>query len=230
MLAGGLQALGEIFPGFERDLAGASAVSVKVGQDGRYERADVGVLPQRDLGISVLCASRPPIELVLRRRAEAIANVLLRPECRVTGIEPVTADAAVHAIRFDAGSGQSETLEADLVVDASGRGPLTLALFDALGWERPQVTEIGVDLSYATALVQIPNTAPPDWKVVLTLPAPPALALAAVLLPREENRWIILIADRGATARLETWDNFLEASRSLITHKSDGGRYGPSAG
>src|SRR5215467_8546117 len=41
LLAGGLKALGEIFPGFESDLADAGAVSVKVAQEIRYERADV---------------------------------------------------------------------------------------------------------------------------------------------------------------------------------------------
>jgi 2-polyprenyl-6-methoxyphenol hydroxylase-like FAD-dependent oxidoreductase len=79
------------------------------------------------------------------------------------------------------------------------------------------LTEVAVDLSYATAVVPIPANAPPDWKLVLTLPDPPALARNASLLPMEGGRWIILIADRGATARLEAWDSFLEASRSLIT-------------
>jgi hypothetical protein len=62
----------------------------------------------------------------------------------------------VRGVRFDAGSGRSETLQADLVVDASGHAALTLSLFDALGWERPTATEVGVDLSYATALVPVP--------------------------------------------------------------------------
>jgi 2-polyprenyl-6-methoxyphenol hydroxylase-like FAD-dependent oxidoreductase len=79
------------------------------------------------------------------------------------------------------------------------------------------VTEVGVDLSYATAVVSIPTNMPPDWKLLLTLPDPPAQALHAVLVPMEGGRWIIAIADHGATARLETWDSFLEASRSLIT-------------
>jgi 2-polyprenyl-6-methoxyphenol hydroxylase-like FAD-dependent oxidoreductase len=48
LLAGGLQALGEIFPGFERDLARAGAVPVKVAHEIQFERADVGVLPTRD--------------------------------------------------------------------------------------------------------------------------------------------------------------------------------------
>ena len=217
LLAGGLQALGEIFPGFESDLARAGGVSVRLAQDIRYERPDVGVLPKRDFGISLICASRPLIELVLRCRAEAIANITLRPKCRVTGLVPATADAAVHGIRFDAGSGRSKTLEADLVVDASGRGALTSTLFDALGWERPEETEVGVDLSYATAVVPIPTNAPLDWKLLLTLPDPPWLALHAVLVPMEDGRWIIAIAGHGATARLETWDSFLEASRSLTT-------------
>jgi 2-polyprenyl-6-methoxyphenol hydroxylase-like FAD-dependent oxidoreductase len=217
LLAGGLQALGEIFPGFERDLARAGAVRVRLAQDIRYERPDVGVLPRRDFGLSLLCASRPLIELVLRRRAEAIPNIALRPECRVTGIVPTRSDAAVYGVRFDAGSGRSETLQADLVIDASGRAALTLTMLDALDWERPAVTEVGVDLSYATAVVPVPSNAPPDWKLVLTQPDPPALALHAFLVPTEGGRWMVAIANHGATARLETWDSFLEASRSLAT-------------
>jgi hypothetical protein len=38
-------------------------------------------------------------------------------------------------------------ITADLVVDASGRGALTLALLDTLDWQRPGATEIGVDIS-----------------------------------------------------------------------------------
>ena len=217
LLAGGLKALGEVFPGFDSDLAKAGAVTVKVARDVQYERPDVGVLPMRDFGLSLLCASRPLIELVLRRRAEAIANIALWPKCRVTGIVPTTSGTAVDGIRFDAGSGRSEILAADLVVDASGRGALTATLFDALGWERPAETEVGVDLRYATVVVAIPPNAPSDWKLVLTQPDPPFLALHAVLVPIEGDRWIIAIADHSATSRIETWDAFLDASRSLIT-------------
>jgi 2-polyprenyl-6-methoxyphenol hydroxylase-like FAD-dependent oxidoreductase len=217
LLAGGLKALDEIFPGFERDLASAGAVPVRIAQDFRHERADVGVLPMRDFGLSILCASRPLIESVLRRRVMAVANIALRSKCRVTEILSSTVDGAAQGVRFNAESGHSETLEADLVVDASGRGALTLALLDALGWERPKVTEVGVDISYATAVVQIPADAPPEWKLVLTPPDPPAVALNAVLVPTEGGRWITTIVDYGATARLQTWDSFLDAARQLST-------------
>ena len=48
LLAGGLQALGEIYPGFERDLARAGAVSARIAQAIQCERPDVSVLPKRD--------------------------------------------------------------------------------------------------------------------------------------------------------------------------------------
>ena len=217
LLAGGLKALDEIFPGFERDLARAGAVSVRIAEDIQYERADVGALPKRDFGLSMLCASRPLIELVLRRRALAVANIALRPECRVTEIVPSTVDGAVHGVRCDAGSGHLKSLEADLVIDASGRGALTLALLDALGWERPKVTAVGVDIRCSTAVVQIPPYALPDWKLLLTLPNTPALAPGAVLLPVEGGRWMATIFNRGATAWPETWDSFLDMLCRLTT-------------
>ena len=217
LLAGGLRALDQIFPGFKRDLAAAGAVPVSFAREVQFERPDVGVLPKRDFGISVLCATRPLIELVMRRRAEAVPNVTLRPTSRVTGIVPAPGGAGVRGIRFVDGSGRSETLDADLVVDASGRGAPTLTLLDALGWDRPQMTEIGVDISYNTAVVEIPRNAPVEWKLVLTLPDPPHLALHSVLVPTEDGRWIIAIADHSATTWIETWGAFLEASRSLIT-------------
>ena len=217
LLAGGLRALDQIFPGFKSALAAAGAVPVGFTRDVQIERPDVGVLPKRDFGISMLCATRPLIELVLRRRAEAIANITLRPAARVTGIVPAAAGAGVRGIRFVNGSGGSEILDADLVVDASGRGAPTLTLLDALGWDRPQMTEIGVDISYATVVVEIAPGATADWKLVLTLPDPPHGLFNAVMAPTEDGRWIIAIADHSGSSWIETWDAFLEASRLLIT-------------
>ena len=217
LLAGGLRALDQIFPGYERDLAAADAVPVSFAREVQFERPDVGVLPKRDFGISVLCATRPLIERVLRRRAEALANITLRPASRVIGIVPAAGGAGASGVQFVSGSGRPETLDTDLVVDASGRGAPTLTLLDALGWDRPQMTEIGVDITYATAVVGIPHDAPAEWKLVLTLPDPPHVTLHSVLVPTEDGRWIIAIADHSVTTWIETWDAFLKASRSLIT-------------
>ena len=208
LLAGGLRALDQIFPGYKRDLAAAGAVPVSFARDVQFEHPDVGVLPKRDFGIPVLCATRPLIELVLRRRAETLANIALRPASRVIGIVPAAGGAGMRGVQFVNGSGRWETLHPDLVVDASGRGAPTRTLLD----DRPQMTEIGVDISYATAVVEIPPDATTEWKAVLTFPDPPHLALHAIIVPTEDGRWITAIADHSATAWIETWDALLEAS------------------
>jgi len=216
LLAGGLQALGELFSGFEQDLARAGAVPVSIPKDLRYERPDVGVLPNPDFGIPVFCASRPLIEFVLQRRVEAIANIALCPTCRVTEIVAAP-DATVRGVRLQARAGRMESLDADLVVDATGRGTLTLALLDTLGWARPDITEVGVDISYATAVVKVPADAPLDWKAAVTHPAPPTVPWHAIILPMEGGHWMALIATHGSAPRVETWEAFLETLRLVIT-------------
>jgi 2-polyprenyl-6-methoxyphenol hydroxylase-like FAD-dependent oxidoreductase len=215
LLAGGLQAMGSIFPGIEGDLEAAGAVRVMVAQDVCYERADVGALPQRDLGRSLLCATRPLIEAVVRQRVRAHPNIRLHSGAKATEIRPASS-AAPASVRFDTEAGRSETLEGDLVVDASGRGGLTLSMIDAMGWNHPEVSEVGVDLTYATVVVPVPADAPTAWKLALTLPDPPILARHAVLIPVEDNRWTVTIADHGG-APIESWEAFLEALRGLAT-------------
>jgi 2-polyprenyl-6-methoxyphenol hydroxylase-like FAD-dependent oxidoreductase len=166
----------------------------------------------------MLSASRPLIESVLRRRTLAAGNVLLWSNCRVTEFLSTGADAAaVQGVRFYTRGGPTSTLSADLVIDASGRGSLALDFLRALGWEEPPTTHVGVDITYSTAIVTIPAHLALNWKVVLTLPDPPDQPLNAVLLPAESNRWMISMADRGTTGRIDSWDAFLAALDRLTT-------------
>jgi len=104
--------------------------------------------------------SRPLIELVVRRRVERHANITLRPRCRVCDLVPSADRAAVIAVCFENGDGKSETLPADVVVDASGRGSLTRSLLESIGQPMPEETVIGVDIGYATAVFAIPDDGP----------------------------------------------------------------------
>ena len=215
LLAGGLKALEEIFPGFSNDLSDAGAVPVRLAQDIRYERADVGVLPMRNFDLSVLCASRPLIEFILRCRVLAIDNIKLRSHCRLTSV--LSVEGAVRGVRLDLGSRALETLDAELVVDASSRARPTLELLDELGWERPLISEVGVDLTYSTVVVKIPDHAMPDAKIVRTFPNPPISALNAALLPLEGGNWTAAIAAPVGISRPNNWDAYLDTLCRLIT-------------
>jgi 2-polyprenyl-6-methoxyphenol hydroxylase-like FAD-dependent oxidoreductase len=128
LLGGGQRALGELFPGFELDLAHAGAVALRAGLDLHFERQGYDPFPQRDLGWHIYSMSRPLIEFTLRRRVEQHGNIRLRQCCRALEIVASPDGAAATAVRHETANGGRETLSADLVVDASVRGSGTLAL------------------------------------------------------------------------------------------------------
>jgi 2-polyprenyl-6-methoxyphenol hydroxylase-like FAD-dependent oxidoreductase len=217
LLAGGLKAVNEIFPGFEDALVQAGGVPVSVARDIRFEHPEIGRLPQRELGPKVVCASRPLLELVLRHKAEAIPNLEIRSGCKVTAIVPAQSSANVRGVRLVNQSGVSSFIEADLVVDASGRGALTASLFEALSLQPPETTTIHINLFYTSAVIELPERATKNWKLVLTLNDPPRIGDRAVLVPMERNRWMVTICQRGRLERIDGWDSYVSAFRELIT-------------
>jgi 2-polyprenyl-6-methoxyphenol hydroxylase-like FAD-dependent oxidoreductase len=183
LLLSGQRALSELFPGFEQDLARAGAVRLQAGLDPRLEPPGYNPFPQRDLGWCGYAASRPTIERVVRRRVEGLANIMLRQRCRVTEVLPSPNGEAVTGVRCENGKGASETIAADLVVDASGRGAPTLALLQSIGRPLPEETTIGIDLSYSTCVFAVPDDAPTEWKGVITFAQAPHNRRGGILFP-----------------------------------------------
>jgi 2-polyprenyl-6-methoxyphenol hydroxylase-like FAD-dependent oxidoreductase len=193
LLGGGQRALETLFPGFERDLAAAGAVPLRVAADLQTEMPGFDPFPKRDLGWSVLSMSRPLIERVVRRQVEKCANVSLRERSRALELVLSPDRAAVAGVRCESAGGRIEELRADLAVDASGRGTLTLGLLEAAGLQRPEIEVIGVDFGYARALFAIPDDAPPEWKAVMTFGEG---SRGALMLPIEDRRWMLNLAGR----------------------------------
>ncbi len=125
LLAGGQRALAELFPRFEDGLAHAGAVRYRVGLDVRVERPGFDPFPQRDLGFDAYAMSRPLVELAVRLRVREWTSIDLRQRCRVQELVHRPADAAVTGVRYTDQEGRTETVDADLVIDASGRGTPT---------------------------------------------------------------------------------------------------------
>jgi 2-polyprenyl-6-methoxyphenol hydroxylase-like FAD-dependent oxidoreductase len=217
LLAGGLRALGELFPGFEVELAGAGAVTLRAGLDVRAERPGYDPFPQRDLGFDAFAMSRPLLEWLVRGRVRALPNVELRQDCWVEALVARADGAAVSGVRCGRPGAASEVLNADLVVDAAGRGSLTLDLLESIGLPRPEESTIGVDLRYATAVFSIPDDAPADWKGVFHFPHVPRTSRGALLLPLEGRRWIVTLAGRHGEDPPGDAEGFMTFVRQLRT-------------
>jgi 2-polyprenyl-6-methoxyphenol hydroxylase-like FAD-dependent oxidoreductase len=217
LLLGGQRALGDLFPGFERDLTDAGAVPVETGLELRFERPGQDPLPARNFGLVVCAMSRPLIESTVRQRVDRYDNITIRERCRVQDLVASPDGGTVSAIRFENSEGAIETLATDLVVEASGRGYLTLGLLESSGRPRPEETTIGVDITYATAIFVVPEDAPSDWKAVATFDAPAEGGLAAVMFPLERKRWILTLVGHHDEKPPGDRDGFLAYAQGLRT-------------
>lgn len=212
LLAGGCRAMNALLPGLGDDFKAAGAVELVTGLSTRIEMPGYDPFPQRDLGFSSYGLSRPLLELCIRRRVRAAANISWEQN---SVVERLLHDAGVVtgvALR------DGRRLPADFVIDASRRGYLTLKAFDEMGYARPRETTIGVDLRYVTALFEIPENAAYDWKVLITHPElPPGEVKGALMSTIEGKRWICGVAWRGRGKAPVDRESFIEFTRSLRT-------------
>jgi 2-polyprenyl-6-methoxyphenol hydroxylase-like FAD-dependent oxidoreductase len=216
LLSGGLAALCWIFPGLDRDLAAAGAVPIRVGAEFREELPGFDPFPPRDFGSVIYAAPRPLLEHTVRRRALAHGNVVIRDGCRVLELVPSAHRRGITAVRYQGTGGRQKTIAADLMVDASGRGTLTLAALDASGRPRPQQTTVGVDIGYATVVFEMPAQRY-DFKAVLTFPGAPSDRRSGFLFAVEENRWMACIAELHCARPPRDLAEFLDAASRLRT-------------
>lgn len=216
LLRGGLDALMEFFPEFETELERAGAVRVRVGSEFLLEMPGFDPFPRRDLGFDYLCMTRPLVEFVARRFVERQSNIALRSRCRVTQLVELPNRNAVTGVRYDEANGRSNELAADFIVDASSRGALTLELLDRVGLPKPQETEIGIDLRYATAMFEISSSAPCDWRAVLHRPAAQS-GRGGLLVPIENNCWQVNLTSMHGQLVPESVREFIAFAKTLRT-------------
>jgi 2-polyprenyl-6-methoxyphenol hydroxylase-like FAD-dependent oxidoreductase len=216
LLVGGQRAFGELFPGFADDLARAGSVPIRLNLDVREELPDFDpVFPQRDLGWVLHAMSRPLLELVARRSLRKLSNISVREGCRAVQIV-AGKDGSATGVRLETNAGSDETIPADLVIDASRRGALSLSFLEETGRPRPEQTDIGIDLTYATTTFEVPEGAR-NWKALLTMPQMPASSRTGYLVSIEGNRWVVVISERHIEMPSADPDEFMDRMQQLRT-------------
>ncbi|GHE79626.1 FAD-binding monooxygenase [Amycolatopsis deserti] len=138
----GRQIMEELYPGLTDDLAAEGAPTTEVLRGSRWYLSGLRVFPTAT-GLTTLLASRPMLENAIRTRTLALPGVELRTRCAAVGL---TGGDEVTGVRLAGG----EVLDADLVVDATGRGSRAPDWLAALGHERPGEDRVDVDLGYAS--------------------------------------------------------------------------------
>jgi flavin-dependent dehydrogenase len=215
LLTGGLKALEHLFPGFSNDLEQSGAVPVSATFDILFEVAGLDPWPRIETSRQTYSMSRPLIERTLRRRVERLPNIRVQGGYRVLDVVGHSDTGAAIGIRYRTPENNVQTLPADLIIDASGSGSLTLEFLKATGRVRPEETSIGVNMRYASALfadVDIRDS----YKVAYTLPKAPAESRGGLIAPAENNSYQVVLIGREEIPPTSN-DGFLHFARNLWT-------------
>ena len=199
LLAGGLKALEQLFPGFGNELRRAGAVPVDRGFDVLYELAGQDPWPRIKLDEPTYCfltLTRPLLELTLRNQVARLTNVDVRGGCKALHIIAEAGTGAATDVCYRTSEGKLETLHADLIIDASGSGSLTLEFLKATRRRLPEETSIGVSMHYASASVE-DVVIKDDYKVAYTLPDAPEDTRGGLLMPGENGTYQLVLISRG---------------------------------
>ncbi|HET6530914.1 MAG TPA: FAD-dependent monooxygenase [Actinoplanes sp.] len=193
LLARGQQALDELFDGLTGELVdrGAPAGDMLEGIRASFGGHRLQPAPS---GLLALQASRPFLEAALRGRVRELPAVAFMDRCDVTGLT-TTADGGrvtgARVVRRLDGSAE-QTLTADLVVDATGRGSRMPAWLEMLGYPRPPVERVRIGLGYASRTYRLdPDLLGGDRGILLAaMPGHPrGGALAAI----ENDRFLVTL-------------------------------------
>ncbi|WP_407688996.1 FAD-dependent oxidoreductase [Mycobacterium sp. HUMS_1102779] len=195
-LGRGIQVLAELFPGLLDELAAAGAVVVDDGDLSRFytrvghcELKRSGRLAE-PAALTLCLATRPFVEFHVRRHVMTLPNVTVRDGHDV--VEPVAGGDAITGARIiNRDNGVVTTLDADLVVDALGRGARTPAFLEGLGYGRPTETRSTTALGYSSQRFRLPHGRI-DEQLVATnqgLGRPGALLMAC-----EHDTWMLAVA------------------------------------
>ncbi len=195
MQPAGQLALEQLFEGFCAEARAAGAPPLAFGLEMRF-RVSGHLLARVDLPGEYCLTSRALLEGVLRRRVRALPNVTLRERCDVLGLVGDGPRVAGVRVQDRAGGAHEQTLRADLVVAASGRGGKVPAWLEALGYPRPAEERVEVDVLYASRYLRLPAGVLGGDRVVLddAYPGRPRGLSAQTV---DGDRWIVTLSGYG---------------------------------
>ena len=221
LLASGYRVMDAYFPGLMDELEALGAPRGDVVRDFLWFQYGRWKL-RHEVGLRGIAVSRPCLETTICRRVRELPNVRFLEE--YDAVKPCfdVAAGAVAGLRVKSRDRKAEeTVAADLVVDATGRGSQSPAWLEEWGFSQPKLMTVKIDVGYATGVFE---RKPGDFFNSVggvVAGAPPAETRTGAALAAEGNRWVITlvgsVGDYPPTNRQE-WAKFAASLPSPVIH------------
>lgn len=173
IMARGQQILEDHFPGLTDELVAAGVTTGDFNSGNRWYFNGRRLRPGRS-GLLCVPATRPVLEYHVRERVKKIANVEFLDCHDIVGLTATPDRSRVTGVRVhgQTPAAQERTLDADLVVDTTGRGSRTPAWLQELGYDRPEEETVKVGLAYTTRHYRLTGDPLGDDLAIIPAPTP----------------------------------------------------------
>lgn len=219
LLVRGRQILEELFPGVQDEMIAAGAPVVDMANEiAWFTRAGWGVRFPSEF--QVLSFTRPLLDHHVLRRIRQNPKVEILDNTDVIRLIPGASPNQVAGVLICPRSSESDRrvakeLQADLVIDATGRTSRAPRWLDDLGYVEPEEIVIDANVGYSSRLYRIPSNFHADWKCAYVQSAPPERKRGAILFTVEGNRWLVTLTGGGGDHPPCDEAGFLEFARTL---------------
>jgi len=214
LLISGQEVMERLFPALKEDLKAIGSPRMEWGINSTGVTQQ-GFIPPTKTGLYSNTLSRIGLEFLIRRRVTEIPNVTLRGNSVVTVLLSNADRTVVTGVEIEnRPSRETETMTADLVVDASGRRSDAGEWLVALGYDLPTVTHVDAHVGYASCWYEKPDYAPDDIFMML-VKAHPQNGRAGMISTVEGNRWTVILTSKNKDYPPNDYEGFLEFAQSL---------------
>ena len=222
LMVRGQEILEQHFPGLTDELIGQGALPIDASREVAFFVAGDWHKPTRHADTMAIAMSRPLLETTIYRRvltnpriqikhAHEVVNIFTDAQRqRVTGL----------AVRDRDGAPSAQTqLNADVVVDASGRQSQAPQWLSELGYTPADELTVNPFVGYSTRVYQKPADFVDDWKALYIRPALTTGPRGGMIIPLEGDLWCVALLGINRDYPPTDEAGFMEFARSLPTPK-----------
>lgn len=195
LLVKGYRLLEKMLPGIGNDFRHAGAIEVDWATDYYIYYGGHGWNKRSNhpSEITSFSCSRSLLEACIREKVQNIDNISFIKGTKVVDLEADQASKTVTGVKSVSSNKLSKSIDADLVVDTSGRNSKLSQWLSSYQWETPKEVCVDPYLGYSTCRFKIPDNKKIEWKVLTYPHVAPKYNRKAYLAKIENNELIATI-------------------------------------
>lgn len=209
MLARGGQILERLFPGLRAELKAAGARVFDYGEHVHFLLPD-GYAPRVHTGVPLQTVTRDELERVVRRRVQALPQVAMIDGLRCLGLASKTAGCVTGVLH-----GLNDVIDAEFIVDASGRSSVLTEWLARLHVEVPPKRVVKAKVSYTSVGFERSDQDEADFDLAYQMTIAPDVPRGGVVLAVENDRWLCSLVGYEEHVPPIDDEGYLQFSRSL---------------